>query len=88
MVSNAVKHGSGDIELNMAAENQTARVEVNDDGPGFPPDFDWRASSNTGLTLIDSAGRYDLRGTIIYENRPTGGARVLVTFPIAEVAAP
>jgi two-component sensor histidine kinase len=82
LVSNAVKHGHHEIELILRVNGDTARLEVCDDGPGFPPGFEWRKAANTGLELIDSTGRYDLRGTISYENRLEGGARVVVTFPI------
>ena len=82
LVSNAVKHGKNDIEVTLETLGSTARLEVCDDGPGFPPDFDWRKAANTGLGLIDSTGRHDLHGTISYENRAEGGARVVVSFPI------
>ena len=82
LISNAVKHGRGDIELSLTATDSIARLEVSDDGPGFPEGFDRHTSANTGMSLIDSTGRYDLRGTIAYENRPAGGARVIVCFPI------
>ena len=84
LVSNAVKHGRADIELTLAVEGDRARLEVCDDGPGFPPGFNWSTSANTGLGLIDSTGRYDLRGAIFYENRDQGGARVVVTFPVPQ----
>jgi PAS domain S-box-containing protein len=82
LISNAVKHGRADIELTLTVNGGMARLEVCDDGPGFPPDFDWHKAANTGLGLIDSTGRHDLQGSISYENRPAGGARVVVTFPL------
>ena len=88
LVSNAVKHGHDDIEVMLSVQGETARLEVCDDGPGFPPDFDWRKAANTGLGLIDSTGRHDLRGSISYENRAEGGARVVVTFPIPLTTPP
>ncbi|MCW3051949.1 MAG: luxQ 5 [Chthonomonadales bacterium] len=83
LVSNAVKHGRTDIDLTLTVEGTRARLEVCDDGPGFSSGFDWRTAANTGLGLIDSTGRYDLKGEISYESRLQGGARVVVTFPIA-----
>jgi PAS domain S-box-containing protein len=83
IVSNAVKHGSSDIEVVLKAEAETICLEICDDGPGFPPDFDWQTAANTGLALIDSAARYDLRGSVAYDNRPQGGGRVTVRFPRA-----
>ena len=41
---------------------------------------DPRQAANTGMELIESMCRWDLQGDIVYENRPEGGARVVVTF--------
>ncbi len=93
LVSNALKHGKGDIEVTLsllpatqeAGERRIARLEVCDDGPGFPPDFDPNRATSTGLGLIESLGCWDLRGQIEYKNREEGGARVCVIFPLPEV---
>ncbi|MCW3094644.1 MAG: multi-sensor hybrid histidine kinase [Chthonomonadaceae bacterium] len=81
LVSNAIKHGRTDIEVTLKTEGETICLEVCDDGPGFPPDFDWRTAANTGMGLIDSSARHDLRGSVSYENRREGGGRVIVRFP-------
>lgn len=86
IISNAVKHARDDIEVTLAVQTDRARLEVCDDGPGFPPGFDWREAANTGLGLIDSTGRHDLHGTISYENRPCGGAMVRVDFPLLRIS--
>lgn len=85
LISNAVKHGRSTIELRLRVQDSRASLEVCDDGPGFPVDFDWRRAANTGLYLIDSTCRHDLRGTISYENRPEGGASVIAHFPVSLV---
>lgn len=85
LVSNAVKHGGGEILVTLSVNSGTARLEVCDDGPGFSPDFDPQKSANTGLELIDSLSRLDLRGKTTYENRPQGGACVVVEFPLPSV---
>ncbi len=82
IVSNAVKHGLGDITLSFKRHDGGVRLEICDDGPGFPPDFNPRKAANTGLELIDSTGRHDLRGEIAYTTRDEGGARVIVTIPL------
>lgn len=85
IISNAVKHGKGDIELSFTLVGSGhVRLEICDDGPGFPPDFNPRRAANTGLELIDSTGRHDLRGVIAFTNREEGGARVVVTMPLPE----
>jgi two-component sensor histidine kinase len=81
LISNAIKHGEGDIDLTLSSSGGLVRLEVCDDGPGFPPGFDPITAANTGLDLISNLTRWDLRGDIHYENAPPGGARVIVTFP-------
>ena len=83
IVSNSVKHGQGAIRVRLHVQERTAHLEICDEGPGFPPHFDPVRSGNTGFGLIDSTGRHDLRGTVSYKNCPSGGASVLVVFPIA-----
>jgi two-component sensor histidine kinase len=86
LVSNAVKHSHGEIEIRLAVARGTASLEVSDDGPGFPAGFDPAESANTGLDLIESLGRWDLGGQVAYENRPEGGGRAVVTFPVLHQA--
>jgi len=83
LVSNALKHGSNDIVLQITVLDDVVRLEVCNDGCGFPPGFDWRQEAKIGLNLIDSTGRHDLKGIVSYENRAEGGARVVVTFPVS-----
>ena len=82
MISNAVKHGHGDIGVNLIRRGDQAILEALDDGDGFPPDFDPEKAANTGLDLIMSLARWDLGGTVEFTNRPGGGARIAVTFPV------
>jgi len=81
LVSNATKHGKGDIGIVFTVEETTGTFEVWDEGEGFPPKFNPKVSANTGLELVETISRYDLQGEISYQNRP-GGARVVVTFPL------
>ena len=85
LISNAVKHSAGDIDLVLTAAGRVARLEVCDDGPGFPEGFDARVAAHTGLDLIESISRMDLRGQVTYQNRPEGGACVRINFPIESV---
>ena len=85
LISNAIKHGSGDIELHFGVCDNLLRLEVCDDGPGFASDFDPKKAANMGLELIESLGRWDLKGEMTYENREGGGARVGLAFPVAKV---
>lgn len=81
MVANAAKHGRGDIWVTLARAGNAVRLEVRDQGPGFPDDFDPAGAAHTGLELIGTLVRYDLQGDISYDNAADGGALVAVTFP-------
>jgi len=83
LVSNAFKHGAGDLTVTLAHSERGGRLTVSDRGKGFPADFDARESANTGLELIMSMARHDLRGDVQFTNRAEGGACVVVTFPLA-----
>ena len=83
LISNALKHGMGKVELALRQENGTAILEVLDDGPGFPAKFNVASSAHNGLHLVSALTRTDLAGQIEYGNRAEGGGRVLVRFPIS-----
>jgi len=83
LVSNALKHGEGDITVTLERHVNEACLTVCDHGNGFPPGFDAQKSANTGLDLIISMARHDLRGDVKFTGRPQGGACVEVTFPVA-----
>ena len=82
LVTNAVKHGGQRVELRLALQEKEVSLEVSDDGPGFAEAFNPKTAAHYGLELIETVGRYDLGGKTVYENRPEGGARVRVTFPL------
>ncbi|MBB6050795.1 PAS domain S-box protein [Armatimonas rosea] len=85
LVSNALKHGQGAITLALTRlPGPMAQLTVRDQGPGFPAGFDPRAAANTGLELIESMGRWDLRGEVSYENQPDNGAQITLTFPLPD----
>jgi len=82
LVNNAVKHGGHTVELRLTVEEDEVTLEVCDDGPGFSQTFSPHTAAHFGLELVESVGRLDLGGVTTYENRPEGGARVRVTFPL------
>jgi len=82
LVSNAVKHGSGKIEVGLVREEAHAVLEVTNEGPGLPQGFEPMTAANTGLELVESLTRYDLAGSVQYENRLEGGVRVSICFPL------
>lgn len=84
LVSNALKHGKQQSEVFFTTDGQRATLAVYDDGDGFPDGFDPDASANTGLELVNSLVRTDLRGTIRFGNQHQSGGQVIVTFPLPE----
>ncbi|MGC4044407.1 MAG: response regulator [Armatimonas sp.] len=87
MLSNASKHGRGQIELRFTleetpGESTKGKLMVSDNGPGFPENFNPDTAANTGLELIESLGRWDLEGTVKYSNLESGGACVTLEFPL------
>jgi two-component sensor histidine kinase len=82
LVSNAVKHGNGTVAIHFHVKEKKGILEVRDEGPGFPDDFSSKSAAHTGLELIENLTRFDLRGTVHYENRPPQGALVRVVFPL------
>lgn len=82
LVTNALKHGRSEADVSFTAADGQAVLEVSDDGPGFPPDFDAAAAANTGLDLVEGVARTDLAGTVSYETRAQGGGRVRIVFPL------
>jgi len=82
LVSNAIKHGRGDVGIVFTRQENQGRFEVWDEGEGFPVGFDPLLSANTGVELVETISRFDLQGEITYENRDQGGARIVVVFPL------
>jgi PAS domain S-box-containing protein len=82
LVSNAVKHGQGAIDLTLTTQEREATLAVCDDGPGFPEGFEPGSAAHIGLELVETLSRLDLSGQVSYENLPQGGGRVRVTFPL------
>ncbi len=83
LISNALKHGKGSVDVLLIRENDTAIVEVLDDGTGFPAGFDLQTSAHNGLELVAGLVKSDLAGELDCSNRSEGGGCVRVRFPIA-----
>jgi len=81
LVSNACKHGDGEVEIKFHVVKREGMLIVQDGGPGFTKEFDPITVANTGLELIESLVSIDLNGQVIYRNGENGGACVTVLFP-------
>ena len=83
LVSNAIKHGEGDITISLLRKEEVAELQVCDQGKGFPEGFDPRIAAHTGLDLILSITNHDLRGRVAFSNHSEGGGCVTIRFPVA-----
>jgi PAS domain S-box-containing protein len=87
LVSNAVKHAAGSVDVDFEVRGTNGELRVCDDGKGFPKQFDPYVHANTGLELVMGTVGTDLNGDAFFENRLQGGACVRVTFPLPQLAA-
>ncbi|HTJ26035.1 MAG TPA: HAMP domain-containing sensor histidine kinase [Candidatus Limnocylindria bacterium] len=103
LLHNALKFSDagGTIDVTVEAGCDVVRLVIEDEGPGLSPEglehaFDrfWRGDlarrgegSGLGLAIVKSLVE-GARGTIEIGNRPQGGCRVAVTFPLAEISRP
>jgi two-component system sensor histidine kinase PrrB len=96
LLDNAALHGrrGGQIEVMLEVDGSTARLTVDDDGPGIPIDqrrrvlerfargTDARApGSGLGLALVEQQALAH-GGRVSIGNAPLGGARITVNLPI------
>jgi signal transduction histidine kinase len=98
LLTNALRHtpSDGSIAVRVAPASDQVRVSVEDSGEGIAPEalrrvFDrfWRddparSGAGSGLGLAIARGLVEAQGGRIWaENRPSGGARVCFTLPVA-----
>jgi LytS/YehU family sensor histidine kinase len=89
LVENAVRHGIGSrneagwIRIVGRRRADRLRLEVRDNGPGFPPGWDPRSARGVGLTNTRERLLSLYAGDQQFElaNAPSGGAVVAVTIP-------
>jgi heavy metal sensor kinase len=100
LVDNALRHSrsGGGIELRAGVDDGFVRIEVSDDGPGFPVEFLGEAfepfsrattgphadaeGAGLGLAIVRAVAASH-GGHVSAENRPEGGARVTLTINVA-----
>ena len=69
------------MNITFRADDQEAELTVDDNGTGFPTNFDPETMSNHGLEMACHLARLDLSGSIAFETRKEGGGRVSVKMP-------
>jgi signal transduction histidine kinase len=100
LVDNALRHGGGNVEIDLAARDGQAVMTVSDRGPGLPDSEPWkvfdrfyradsaRSTPGSGLGLAIAASIVAAHGGGIQaENRPGGGAVFRVWFALMAVPA-
>ncbi len=83
LVTNAVEHGfegreTGTVEVIVERQDDTIRVEVADDGSGLPADRSSGAGSGLGTQIVSTLVTNEMRGTIAWSNRESGGTSVVI----------
>ena len=91
LVTNALKYGAGTVTVRLRAERtahaEEAAVEVEDEGSGFPPEFDPARVRGLGTRLALAMAR-QLRGTLTIGPRSRVTARFPIRLPSPSHAAP
>jgi signal transduction histidine kinase len=91
LVTNALRHGAGDVSVVARVDGDRFRVSVTDQGPGFPADFVAKAfdrfsraeesrtttGSGLGLAVVAAVAR-NHGGTVRIEPADGPGARVVL----------
>jgi signal transduction histidine kinase len=96
LIENGVRHGEGTVRvwveaLGPTAEFQGVRLIVDDEGQGIPLELRnrvftkfWkggaRGGSGLGMYIINGLVRAH-GGTVVIDDAPGGGARILLTWP-------
>ena len=97
LVENGVRHGTGPVEVALSgaggADGARVRIEVTDEGEGVPEEMRrrvftkfWthgrRGGSGLGLYIVHGLVTAH-GGTVVVGDRPGGGARITVDWPVA-----
>jgi two-component sensor histidine kinase len=81
LVTNALKHGRGSIEVAVRQEEDCLKIAVSDEGAGFPAAFDSRAKDGLGFKIV-SAMAGPARGAAIEVDRSVPFSRIVVTMAL------
>ncbi len=78
-MTNAARHGGAHCRAHLRCADDELRLEVDDDGPGWPDGF----RAGVGIASVrERAG--ELGGRCVLAAAPGGGARVAVALPLRE----
>jgi two-component system, sensor histidine kinase PdtaS len=79
----------GLVDVRLASDGDTLRLEVIDNGLGLAEDFDIDASESLGLSIVRDLVRSQLDGTIVMRDRSASdpgqtGTSVVIELPVRE----
>ena len=80
LVTNALKHGRGRVDVAVTQQEDCLRIAVSDEGPGFPASFDL-ARAGLGFKIV-SAMAGPARGAAIEVDRSVPFSRIVVTMAL------
>lgn len=81
LVTNALKHGRGSVEVAVKQDGDCLKIVVSDEGPGFPATFDPAARTGLGFKIV-SAMAGPARGEAIVVDRSVPFSRMVVTMAL------
>jgi two-component sensor histidine kinase len=84
LIQNAVDHAfhnrpEGRIAVRLNERPDSLAIEIEDDGAGFPEDFDPAQQGGLGLQIVRTLAREDLKGDLQFHSG--NGTRAVVSFP-------
>ncbi|MDN5569310.1 MAG: PAS domain-containing protein [Paracoccus sp. (in: a-proteobacteria)] len=89
LIGNAVKHGGADrqtaVHLRMGLEGQRLDLQVHDDGPGLPQDFDPEETRGLGMQICLIYAQ-QMGGTLRHGSSHLGGASFHVDMLLEPIA--
>ena len=71
LVANALKHGAGRVLVSLRDVPGGLQIRVEDEGPGFPPDFAPRVSGSLGMRLVTALAKGDPAQALVID--PSAG---------------
>ncbi len=82
LVTNSLKYAfpnnvNGNISINLRNENENLELSVQDNGVGFPVDFDLNNTNSLGLQLV-KAFTQQLKGNLVIDDK--NGTSINITF--------
>jgi PAS domain S-box-containing protein len=92
LVANALLHGQPsagkplEVHVSCRQQNGQVRLQIIDNGGGFPAGYDWRKSDGQGMNIVAQLAQVNLRGKLQIASQD-GGVRSELEFDPAARAA-